>query len=411
MAHEAQAYLPEMPHELSATDDVFNHHVLVQYFSREYYKDRFAGVLPPTPRTELQNLAVAAQEHSVLAFAAAQVLYMFGWYAGRQPGAEQLHRPASGEYFDEFPLVVDWANVAAAAELFEASVIQGDCMNPGMSVDVFIEERSCDVRWSHAIVLYDHLARAHRDHLQDLVQASAYDAKARELLHGLKGTPRFSGPCCSSWVHPLDVNFNAVFFPGAFSAPVWPEERRIRLPLVAFLEQSYLELRGELTALLELPREEWTSVSPGAVNAEHLATKDGWYMLSVVHHGEWNEVLCHFAPRTCELLGSRAEIVNCSVANSNIMRLAPGATLKPHFGNAPRLAVHLPLSVPEPGEAWLRVGAERVSWQEGQALVFDDTYLHSVGHHGQLPRYVLSVWFCHPCDTNPVHNHGMECPT
>ena len=43
-----------------------------------------------------------------------------------------------------------------------------------------------------------------------------------------------------------------------------------------------------------------------------------------------------------------------------------------------------------------------LSWREGEVLLFDDTHVHSVAHRGRLPRYVLTSWFCHPCDTNPV---------
>merc|ERR1712205_40569 len=134
-------------------------------------------------------------------------------------------------------------------------------------------------------------------------------------------------------------------------------------------------------------------------------------MLAIVRHGTWNTLFCHLAPQTCSLLGSRQEISNCTVSNSNIMRLSPGGMVKPHFGNAPRLSVHLPLVAPEPDFASMQVGGEVLRWKEGTALVFDDTYVHAVSHWGSLPRYVLNVWFCHPCDSNPLHAHGQRCPS
>ena len=36
-------------------------------------------------------------------------------------------------------------------------------------------------------------------------------------------------------------------------------------------------------------------------------------------------------------------------------------------------------------------------------------YPHMVSHWGQQPRYVMLVWFCHPCDTGSEHN--QTCPT
>jgi len=44
------------------------------------------------------------------------------------------------------------------------------------------------------------------------------------------------------------------------------------------------------------------------------------------------------------------------------------------------------------------VGGETVTWEEGKAIVFDDTYVHSARNDGNVSRYVLVVWFCHPCD-------------
>ena len=69
--------------------------------------------------------------------------------------------------------------------------------------------------------------------------------------------------------------------------------------------------------------------------------------------------------------------------------------------NAPRLAAHLTVIGREPLKAGMSVADERALWTEGRALVFDDTFVHSVSHWGDEPRYVLNIWFCHPCDTRP----------
>ena len=67
------------------------------------------------------------------------------------------------------------------------------------------------------------------------------------------------------------------------------------------------------------------------------------------------------------------------------------------------MSAHLPLSVPG-GELYMTVGGESVRWVEGKVIVFDDTFVHSVTHNGDEPRYVLNVWMCHPCD--PTNGHG-----
>jgi len=72
------------------------------------------------------------------------------------------------------------------------------------------------------------------------------------------------------------------------------------------------------------------------------------------------------------------------------------------------LSAHLSVIAPEPLRAGMTVGSERVLWMEGKAIIFDDTYPHMVSHWGKLPRYVMLVWFCHPCDKN--NEHEQTCP-
>merc|ERR1712203_1124401 len=124
--------------------------------------------------------------------------------------------------------------------------------------------------------------------------------------------------------------------------------------------------------------------------------------------GIHNKVLaphaCEVANRTCELLLSRPEISQCDAKDvgAAFARLQPGMGIKPHFWTAPpRLGVHLGLITPS--GATMTVSNSIVDWKEGEAIVFDDTYIHSVHHRGNESRYLLIAWFCHPCDS--VHAH------
>jgi hypothetical protein len=388
----------KMPDQFSPDEDGVNQDILQKYFGDIYYRDRFAGILPAEQRAELKQLILMAREHPVLALGAAQAIYMYGWYTGiKEPTAS----------------AIDWENAAAAAELFEQSILYGECDRSDMKSKEFVA-RGCEVRWSHAIILHAYLAQAFRGLPGDASRALAHDQKANVLISHLKKTDRFQGACCKHWSRPLDFNFNAAFFPDVPSAAVWSTNAKHcimkkRPSIAEYLEERYMELRKELEPIFSLPKEEWSQYAPGSVNSEHLAAPGGWHMLAIVRHGEWNTLLCDIAPRTCEIIGSRPEVSNCTVSNSNIMYLGPGGTVKPHFGNAPRLALHLALSAPEPEAAYMQVGNEVVRWQEGEVVVFDDTHAHWVTHLGTKPRYVLNVWFCHPCDTNPIHSHGQEC--
>lgn len=124
------------------------------------------------------------------------------------------------------------------------------------------------------------------------------------------------------------------------------------------------------------------------------------------HH--WYDIFCQVAPQTCELIKTRPEINECKFMNVNYVRLNPGTHLKPHFGNGPRLSAHLSVKAPEPMRAGLTVADQKLLWVEGEAILFDDTYPHMVSHWGEKPRYVILVWFCHPCDGGNAHN--QTCP-
>ena len=70
-----------------------------------------------------------------------------------------------------------------------------------------------------------------------------------------------------------------------------------------------------------------------------------------------------------------------------------------------RLRVHLPLE-PTPAqslgagvdECGMRVGAERVAWETGKPVLFDDSYEHEVIHAGSEDRFVVLCILHHPYD-------------
>lgn len=76
--------------------------------------------------------------------------------------------------------------------------------------------------------------------------------------------------------------------------------------------------------------------------------------------------------------------------------LRPGAHIPPHHGFLnTRCIVHLPLIVPASDPPCrLRVGAETQAWQEGQVLIFDDSFEHEAWNPSAELRVVLlfEVW-------------------
>lgn len=83
--------------------------------------------------------------------------------------------------------------------------------------------------------------------------------------------------------------------------------------------------------------------------------------------------------------------------------LAPGTHIKPHHGvtNA-RIVVHLPLVVP--AGCTLTVAGDERHWREGQAWVFDDTFLHEARNASAAPRVILlmDAWNPHLTEAERV---------
>jgi beta-hydroxylase len=90
-------------------------------------------------------------------------------------------------------------------------------------------------------------------------------------------------------------------------------------------------------------------------------------------------------PRTTELLG-RIERINWS----GLSRLRPGSRLAPHrHSNPTSLVYHLGVVIPSGGACGLIVGDQVHIWREGDAVLFDDNFLHSAWNDSGEDRIVL----------------------
>lgn len=370
----AAAELPGLPFEYSPQIDLYNQAEAVKYFEDKFYDN--AGALTDAQLLQVDDLRERGFKDPVLALAAAQALYMFGWFR------------STGQILRE--------NVVASAQLFERSLSASQC-----AVDSPVwNDWSCDIRWMHSMLLYNWLGQTEGD----VVRRQSYTAKAHELWAGLRQVPGYAA-VKDRWISPLYVNFNSVKFPTRPSRPIWDTQQ---LAMGRWLEANHHIFKEELEALVNDPRDLYTQLAAADASREHLATPGGWETLRIVRYHHWYDLFCEFAPRTCEAIRTRPEIVNCTFMNVNYVKLNPDTHLKPHYGNGPRLSAHLSVIAPEPLRSGMSVADKQVMWLEGKAIIFDDTYPHCVSHWGKQPRYVMLVWFCHPCDD--TNAHGQTCP-
>lgn len=105
-----------------------------------------------------------------------------------------------------------------------------------------------------------------------------------------------------------------------------------------------------------------------------------WKVYPLWDQGErvvWNSRQCPF---TSHLLSAIPLFMSQHVFGSAMFSvLEPGSSIEPHTGPCNyRLRCHLPLFVP-PGYK-IRVGRDVSVWDEGEVMVFDDSFVHEVWH-------------------------------
>lgn len=163
---------------------------------------------------------------------------------------------------------------------------------------------------------------------------------------------------------------------------------------VPTLEARWREIRSELDDVLTHPEDipAFHQLSP---DQQRISKGDNWKTYVFYAFGNRVDENCATCPVTATLLDELP-----ALQNAWFSILAPRYHIPPHRG--PTRAVircHLGLKVPADGDnCWLRVDDQICHWQEGQCLVFDDTYEHEVKNDTDEVRVVLFLDFDRPMD-------------
>ncbi|MBV7267107.1 aspartyl/asparaginyl beta-hydroxylase domain-containing protein [Erythrobacter ani] len=120
---------------------------------------------------------------------------------------------------------------------------------------------------------------------------------------------------------------------------------------------------------------------------------NSWRSFFLVGYGHRQEENIARAPRTAELVSS---IPGLNSAFFSI--LAPGARIVPHRGVTKAfITAHLGLEIPrDRASCWMRVGDQRLHWDEGKWTLFDDTYEHEVHNDTDEARIILLCQVARP---------------
>lgn len=163
-------------------------------------------------------------------------------------------------------------------------------------------------------------------------------------------------------------------------------------PWAAEFEAHWLEIRAELEEILK-ERAEMPSFHEVLSQVSSITQDDQWKTFFLVGPGMDCTESRKKCPRTAELLDL---IPDLKTAMFSI--LSPHKLIPPHRGPYNGvLRYHLGLLMPEPREKCrIRIATRTYLWEEGQSLIFDDTYNHEVWNETDGYRVVLFLDFARP---------------
>ena len=127
--------------------------------------------------------------------------------------------------------------------------------------------------------------------------------------------------------------------------------------------------------------------------------KRGWKRFYLKWYGQSlssAEALC---PRTVALLNGIPEVKGAMFA-----LLSPNSHLNPHRDPfAGSIRYHLGLVTANSDACFINVDDQRYWWKDGEAVLFDETYIHSVENNTDVTRIILL------CDIErPLHTRAMQ---
>jgi ornithine lipid ester-linked acyl 2-hydroxylase len=158
-------------------------------------------------------------------------------------------------------------------------------------------------------------------------------------------------------------------------------------PWIAEIEAGWTTIREEVARLLE-DREALPNFQDISKDQIEITDDDDWKTFFLYGFGFEAKLGVELCPRTAALM---QQIPGMKTAMFSI--LSPRKHILDHRGPYKGvLRYHLGLIVPRDAEdCRIRVGDEVRHWEEGQSMIFDDTYNHEVWNDTDETRVVLFV--------------------
>lgn len=171
-------------------------------------------------------------------------------------------------------------------------------------------------------------------------------------------------------------------------------------PALSAVTENFADIRREFDQLMQCQTElpQYHVIDPGEreISADEAGRNWNVFMLEILgHKPSSNRARC---PQTCRAL---SRVPNLLQAFFSI--LEPGKSIPEHEGPyLGYLRYHLALRVPAADPPHLVIRGEEYQWNEGEAVLFDDTWPHSVKNNSKSVRAVLVVDVMRPMPMMPA---------
>jgi beta-hydroxylase len=159
------------------------------------------------------------------------------------------------------------------------------------------------------------------------------------------------------------------------------------------LEKDIALIQGELARILEHTDALPTFQEISEDQANSIAQDNLWKTFFLYGYGYKNHLNCEKAPHTTRLVEA---IPGMKTAFFSI--LLPGKHIPPHRGPYKGvIRCLLGVKIPEPkNQCGLKAGGETRHWEEGQCMIFDDSYQHEAWNKTDDIRVVLFIDIVRP---------------
>ncbi|MGN6510200.1 MAG: aspartyl/asparaginyl beta-hydroxylase domain-containing protein [Chitinophaga sp.] len=155
----------------------------------------------------------------------------------------------------------------------------------------------------------------------------------------------------------------------------------------AFDTFPYSFLR-DLESQFENIRNEYRSVASQRLYMQWPETflyNEGWNVFGLRFAGKNIESAHAICPAISAFINRHDSLIE----TAGFSILEPGTIIKPHVGYTDRvLRCHLGIQIPE-GDCRLRVAGIEKKWKEGEAFIFDDTFVHDAWNKTGEVRIVM----------------------